>query len=679
MAHVADYIAFISYSHSDRYWAEWLHRALERYRPPRRLGTDVDKPTRLRPIFRDQAELSAGPDLGDSIRNALDHSSYLILLCSPAALQSRWVNAELAHFLTTHSPDRVLCVLVGEVQPGQSLLECLPPRLREALPPGQEPLAADLRPGGDGRRLARLKLAAGLLGVGLDLLVQRDARRRTRLMAAVTAAAMVLSVAFGALALAAIDARRLAQRQAAESEDLVAFMLGDLRGKLEPVGRLDVLDGVGRKVLAHYARIDDDRLDDRALAQQAKALTLIGSIRVKRADLPGAAQAFTDAAATSARLVARAPQDGSRLFDHAQNVYWLAFVQWKLNHAAAAERGFTEYARLADKLVQIDPKRADWRLEPAYARSNLGTLLLEQGRYTDALAAFEVARAGFKDASQKAPGDSDRLADLVDAQNWVADAQFLLGNVREAYVERATAASLLHTQFASDSANRPLEEKVWTADLALARRALDLGKLDESAAVLARARAGLGRLVAFDAGNAMWLADAALSDLDAVDLAVAKGDFAAAQAAHDIARDRIARLRVLGGATWRWKPLIEGRWRRQAIERAQHSGDTAEAARAAATLLTEAAAHPLRKEPGQVAMLAGFAHLARGEADLAVATLAPLQSVLLPEGRDTLARAWLKQGDAARAQQTAHRLFAAGYARPDFLAFWNKAGLNIAR
>ncbi|MFX5001614.1 hypothetical protein ABTC06_19445, partial [Acinetobacter baumannii] len=70
-------------------------------------------------------------------------------------------------------------------------------------------------------------------------------------------------------------------------------------------------------------------------------------------------------------------------------------MQWKLDHVAAAERGFADYARLADMLVQIDPKRADWRLEPAYARSNLGTLLLEQGRYADALAAFEVARSGF--------------------------------------------------------------------------------------------------------------------------------------------------------------------------------------------------------------------------------------------------------------------------------------------
>ncbi|WP_052191945.1 toll/interleukin-1 receptor domain-containing protein [Sphingomonas sp. Ant H11] len=126
MAQSGSYIAFISYSHSDRYWAEWLHRTLERYRPPRHIGADLKKPTRLRPIFRDQAELSAGPDLGDSIRSALDRSSHLILLCSPSALASRWVNAELAHFLTTHSVDRVLCVLVGDSQPEKSLLECLP-------------------------------------------------------------------------------------------------------------------------------------------------------------------------------------------------------------------------------------------------------------------------------------------------------------------------------------------------------------------------------------------------------------------------------------------------------------------------------------------------------------------------------------------------------------------------
>lgn len=670
MAHSSDYIAFISYSHSDHRAADWVHRALETYRPPRNVSDGADAPARLRPIFRDQAELSAGPDLGESIRDALDRSAYLLVLCSPASRASRWVREELLHFLTHHPVERIFCVLVGEPEPGVSLLECLPSALRDALPDGREPLAVDLRPGGDGRRLARLRLAAGLLGVGLDLLAQRDARRRSRVMAIVTGGAVALSIVLGVLTLTAVDARRLAQRRAAESDDLVAFMLGDLRSKLEPVGRLDVLDGVGRKVIDHYARTDGDRLDDAALAQQARALTLLGSIRVKRADLPGASQAFASAAATSARLVARAPKDGERLFDHAQNVYWLAFVQWKLNHPQAAENGFSEYARLADTLVRLDPTRDDWRLEPAYARSNLGTLLFEQARYADALAAFEEARAGFRLASLKAPNDSGRLADFVDAQNWVADAQFRLGHLREAYEERAMASAVLHKHFGHDSANRPLEEKVLAADLALARRALDIGKVEESAAILPRARAGLARLIAFDPGNAVWLGDKALADLDAAELAIAQKDIGAARSAHAIAGTHIAQLRAITGAAWRWQPQVEGRWQHQAIVLAQRAGNDAAARLAAADLLGEIAAYPSGKEPGEVAMLTGVARLACGDAASAIATLAAREAMLSAEGRDVLARALQRRHQSDRARKIVENLYAAGYRDPEFLDYW---------
>ena len=56
------YWAFISYSHRDKRWAEWLHSQLETYRIPRRLvgtpGRDGAVPARLFPIFRfDDAEV----------------------------------------------------------------------------------------------------------------------------------------------------------------------------------------------------------------------------------------------------------------------------------------------------------------------------------------------------------------------------------------------------------------------------------------------------------------------------------------------------------------------------------------------------------------------------------------------------------------------------------------------
>src|ERR1044072_2290026 len=93
------YKAFISYSHHDRKVAEWLHRALETYRAPRKLTKSVNDETSrdLRPIFRDKAELAASSNLTEVIRDALDRSDALILLCSPTAAQSRWVNEEAAY------------------------------------------------------------------------------------------------------------------------------------------------------------------------------------------------------------------------------------------------------------------------------------------------------------------------------------------------------------------------------------------------------------------------------------------------------------------------------------------------------------------------------------------------------------------------------------------------------
>jgi hypothetical protein len=233
------------------------------------------------------------------------------------------VDQEVAHFLTTHGLGQIICVIAPATPTGVSLIATLPPILRAALPPDTEPLAVDLRRSGDGPRLSRLKIAARLLDVSLDRLVQRDARRSMQLMTAFTAAALMVTIAMGTMTIATLKSRQIARDQRDETEALVAYMLGDLREQLEPVGRLDVLDGVGARVLAYYGKARNDQLDDRALTQRAKAQTLLGTIRDQRGDLAGARDAFGQAAATTHELAIRAPNNGERIFDEAQNVYWL--------------------------------------------------------------------------------------------------------------------------------------------------------------------------------------------------------------------------------------------------------------------------------------------------------------------------------------------------------------------
>lgn len=182
------YKAFISYSHVDERWAAWLHKALETYRVPKHLvgqSTGIGPvPPRIAPIFRDREELSSATSLGDVLSQALRESACLIVICSPNAACSRWTNEEILTFKRLGRSDRIFCLIVAG-EPGASgnadtaLLECFPPALLYEMGDDgrltdrrSEPIAADARRGKDNRQNAKLKLIAGMLGVGFDSLRQ---------------------------------------------------------------------------------------------------------------------------------------------------------------------------------------------------------------------------------------------------------------------------------------------------------------------------------------------------------------------------------------------------------------------------------------------------------------------------------------------------------------------------
>jgi len=232
----ARYRAFISYSHRDTQWATWLHRSLETYRPPKRLiGQTTPRgpvPPRLAPIFRDREELPSATDLGAVISEALQHSACQIVICSPAAARSKWVNEEILAFKRLGREDAIFCLIIGG-EPNASDLagredeECFPPALRYKLGPHgapssqrAEPIAADARSDKDGKSNAKLKLIAGLLGVGFDALRQRELARRNRRLALIAAASITGMVVATGLAVSALLAREeaVAQRTRAETE-----------------------------------------------------------------------------------------------------------------------------------------------------------------------------------------------------------------------------------------------------------------------------------------------------------------------------------------------------------------------------------------------------------------------------------------------------------------------------
>jgi tetratricopeptide (TPR) repeat protein len=462
------YKAFISYSWSDKQWAGWLHRALETYHTPKELvgqpaANGGEVPARLHPIFKDREEEAAGHGITAAIEAGMGASEFLIVICSPRSAQSEWVNREIAWFKRNRDPHKILAVVVdGEpgatFMPGREAEECFPQALLfkvdETLALTNEredsPLAADARYEGDGKNGAKLKLAAAMLGVGLDDLVRRDERRQQRRTRIIVTVSLALATVMTGLAVVAVTSRNAAvtaqleaEFQRGEAEGLVEFMLTDLRKRLDAVGRLDVLDAVGGRALKYYGAQDATKLNPDALGRRARALLLVGEMQNMRGDLDGALAAYTNAARTTGEQLNRDPENPQRLFDHSQSVFWVGYIALQTGKADVAERYFEQYQRYAAKLVAKDPKKPEWRQELAYAHSNLGTVLLGKGDWESALVNFDKTLAIYGQASKNKPPDSQMLTDISDAMAWRADALKVGGDLEGAMAQRRKQVELL--------------------------------------------------------------------------------------------------------------------------------------------------------------------------------------------------------------------------------------------
>jgi hypothetical protein len=260
------YWAFLSYSHRDERWARWLHKSVETYRGHRRLVGMSNRrgetiPERLFPVFRDRDELAGAADLPASITQALQSSRFLVVLCSPSSAKSTYVDQEIRYFKSIGRQDRILALIIdGEPhavdRPDLGAEECFPEALKFAIDPEgrvtsrrMEPVAADVRPGKDGKRNALLKIVSGILGVGFDELRQRDQERRMRLLVMAATGGLVGVIVFAVLAVVAYVQRNEAR---------------DARARAEQATRLETEARISAEARALAIQAEAQRIKDRS-------------------------------------------------------------------------------------------------------------------------------------------------------------------------------------------------------------------------------------------------------------------------------------------------------------------------------------------------------------------------------------------------------------------------------
>jgi len=451
------YRAYISYCHANASWAAWLHRALESYRVPRQLvgseGVFGRVPDRLSPIFRDKEELASAANLSGTIKSALDQSDALIVVCSPDAARSRWVNEEIRHFRARGKGERIHCVIVdGDPTDSDGGTGCFPPALGEDSASGSaEPLAADARRWADGKRLAKLKLAAGLLGVRLDDLRHREQQRRRRL-GAVEALAFVLLAALLLFTLQSRLAERDALLARAEQQTSAERMLAEFLQQNELLG--DVANLETRKAFEAILFSYLDNLDPQDLTQESRrqlgvVLSNRGVILREEGELDKAMEVFRRARETLQLLVDKSQTDADALYELSQVEYWIGQVELDLGHMQEAGTSFSAYAEISFARHQLQPDNADWTMEAAFARSNLGDLELRR-LPSDPQVALDHFRAALELNELAARQDAGYEWELAESHAYVADAWLGLCEMAQALQHRLKNVELAARNVAAD-------------------------------------------------------------------------------------------------------------------------------------------------------------------------------------------------------------------------------------
>lgn len=492
--------AFISYSHADTKIARKIHRKLETYRLPAHLRQDGDQLNgRLGKIFRDREDLPAAQNLSDAVKAALAQSENLLVLCSPDARVSPWVAQEIELFRSLH-PDRPILAAVLRGEPA----DAFPPLLLE----GTEPLAADLRREADGWRLGMLKIIAGIAKVPLDALVQRDAQRRLLRVMAVTGGAFIALLVMIGMTIFAVHSRNEAQRQQAEAEGLVEYMLTDLRDELKGVGRLDVMTDVNERALGYYDNSPNlDDLPAESLERRARILHAMGEDDETRGELDKALAKFKVAHRVTKNLLARDPDNPDRIFGHAQSEYWIGRIAELQQNWQNALTQYQSYARLGERLIEIAPSNPDYMMENAWGNMNVGIIQLKtRTPPTYGQSKFESAIAWNRKALAASNENSAYLQELANGYAWLADSHFLQKNYSAALGARENELRIRQLWLDQNSRNSGAIFAVAKAEYAVAINLLLLHRKQQAISIFQSAAQKSARLVRLDPSNQEWKA-----------------------------------------------------------------------------------------------------------------------------------------------------------------------------
>jgi len=350
----------------------------------------------------------------------------------------------------------------------------------------------------DGKHVAKLKLIAGLLGIRLDGLRQRDLQRRRRRQA------ITGLVATAVLALAVLTViSQISERHEREKAEQLATFVVDLGERLQSDTDLETLALISAEASRHLQDLDPDRLSAETGKKVALALRQMGRVSQFQGKPDEALGDFQHSLDLLYRLHQKYPEISELLFELGNAEYYIGNLHYMQGHYDSAMESMQNYHRLTRKLVDSDPDNPDWILELSYSHNNLAAVQLDAGKgineetlehISEAIRLMEVVVALRPDDESVASVYATTLA-------WAADAHLQTCNLKDAMATRSRVRELAEFSMLADPGNNDLRKQYAFALTGLARVQMFTGQLDFAVQNLELAVSILQQLFSADTSN----------------------------------------------------------------------------------------------------------------------------------------------------------------------------------
>src|SRR5262245_20119162 len=452
---MAVYDAFISYSHAkDKPIAAALQSVIQK------LGKPWYRRRALR-VFRDDTSLSATPGLWPSIEQALDRSRFLVLLASPEAAASPWVNKEISFWLDRKNADTLLIALTDGELAWDNAVGDFVWRERMPLPPvltgrfASEPKWVDLRiyRGGANPREARFieagaDFAAAIHGMPKEDLLSQEVRQQRRALTLAWSAAGSLLILAGLagwqwkVALdnerAAIEQRQLAQQQRDRAERTLAAATKTANSLVFELARefrdrsgmpADLVRRILERAQGLQRQLAESGESTPAIRRsEAAALTDLVRTLLALGDTKAALAAAERAHTITADLAAADPGNAKWQNDVSVSLDRVGDVRRETGDRAGALSAYEESLANLRKLAAADPSNADWQHGVSVSLEKVGDVRLRAGDRAGALSAHEESLAIKRKLAAADPGNAGWQRDLSVIFNKVGDVRLAAGD-----------------------------------------------------------------------------------------------------------------------------------------------------------------------------------------------------------------------------------------------------------